>query len=96
MPIQIRRIYDEPKRTDGYRVLMAHDGAEGLRVALARRPDLVLLDLMLPERDSIDVCRALRDSDSMREAGIIMLTARDEESDVVLGLEMGAERVGGQ
>lgn len=76
---------------EGYRVLVAADGSEGLRLALTRRPALVILDLMLPERDGLEVCRALRASESMRDCGIVMLTARDAESDVVLGLEMGAD-----
>jgi len=72
----------------GYRVLTAYDGAEGLRRARQEAPDLVILDLMLPGMDGIDVCRALRQTS---DVPIIMVTARVEETDRVLGLELGAD-----
>jgi len=72
----------------GFNVLTAYDGREALRIARQERPDLVILDLMLPEVDGLDVCRALRkDSD----VPIIMLTARVEETDRIVGLELGAD-----
>ncbi|MCD6518622.1 MAG: response regulator transcription factor [Anaerolineae bacterium] len=72
----------------GFNVLTAYDGREALRIARQERPDLVILDLMLPEVDGLDVCRALRkDSD----VPIIMLTARIEETDRIVGLELGAD-----
>jgi len=72
----------------GFRVLSAGDGVTGLAVARRERPDLVVLDLLLPGMDGLDVCRALR-----RESGvpIIMLTARVEETDRLIGLELGAD-----
>jgi two-component system, OmpR family, alkaline phosphatase synthesis response regulator PhoP len=72
----------------GYRVLTAADGETALATVRAQRPDLVVLDLMLPGVDSLDVCRRLR-----RESGvpIIMLTARVEETDRIVGLELGAD-----
>lgn len=72
----------------GYRVLTAYDGLEALRRARQELPDLVILDLMLPGMDGIEVCRALRQSTSIP---IIMVTARVEEADRVLGLELGAD-----
>ena len=74
---------------EGYEVLTATNGEEGLQQALAARPDLVILDLMLPRRSGLDVCRELR----ARAAAvpIIMLTARSQEADKVLGLELGAD-----
>jgi DNA-binding response OmpR family regulator len=72
----------------GYRVLTAFDGVEGLRRARQESPDLVILDLMLPGMDGIDVCRALRKG---ADIPIIMVTARVEETDRVLGLELGAD-----
>ena len=75
-------------RRNGYQVTVAHDGREALRVARAERPDLIILDLMLPGLDGLDVCRALRHESSVP---IIMLTARDEEVDRVVGLELGAD-----
>jgi DNA-binding response OmpR family regulator len=73
---------------NGYRVVVAHDGRQALRLAQAEQPDLILLDLMLPGLDGLEVCRALQRRGSVP---IIMLTARDEEVDRVVGLELGAD-----
>lgn len=72
----------------GHQVWTAADGESALRVARHERPDLVLLDVMLPRIDGFDVCRTLRRESSIP---ILMLTARDEEVDKVLGLELGAD-----
>jgi len=72
----------------GYVVLVARDGEEALAVACREQPDLVILDLMLPRLDGLEVCRALRRE---RDVPIIMLTARDAEVDRVVGLELGAD-----
>ncbi len=72
----------------GYEVITAETGRDGLRLARERQPDLVLLDVMLPEMDGFEVCRALRRENSMP---ILMLTARTEEIDKIVGLEMGAD-----
>ena len=74
---------------DGYDTLEAYDGATGLKLALEQDPDLILLDLMLPEMDGFEVCRRLRAEG--RATPVIMLTAREEETDKVLGLELGAD-----
>ena len=74
---------------EGFRVGQASDGAEALRQAREELPDLVVLDLMLPELDGLEVCRRLREADD--SLPIIMLTARDAVSDRVLGLEIGAD-----
>jgi DNA-binding response OmpR family regulator len=72
----------------GYTVTTAQDGAKGLATARREKPDLIVLDLMLPEMDGLDVCRNLRrDGD----VPIIMLTARVEETDKLVGLELGAD-----
>ena len=73
---------------DGYRVVQAFDGEEALALFAARQPDLVVLDLMLPKLDGIEVCKRLRATSTVP---IIMLTARDDELDKVLGLELGAD-----
>ncbi|HWK24215.1 MAG TPA: response regulator transcription factor [Ureibacillus sp.] len=73
----------------GYEVLLAHDGKVGLEMAINHSPDLILLDLMLPTMDGMEVCRELRSQ--KRNIPIIMLTARDDEFDKVLGLELGAD-----
>ena len=75
-------------RKSHYEVLTAADGLEAVRLARASRPDLVLLDLMLPGMDGLDVCRELRKSGDLP---IIMITALGEETDRVVGLELGAD-----
>lgn len=71
-----------------YQVLIAHDGEAALRIARQAKPDLILLDLMLPKIDGLDVCRELRQTS---QVPIIMVTARGEEADRVIGLELGAD-----
>src|SRR5215211_3049855 len=75
----------------GFRVITAGDGATALRLAHAERPSLLVLDLMLPGMDGLDVARALREDPATHTLPIIMLTARVEESDRLLGLELGAD-----
>ncbi|MFL6276111.1 MAG: response regulator transcription factor [Blastocatellia bacterium] len=74
---------------EGYDVMVARDGREGLTRALADRPDLILLDIMLPKMSGLDVCRELRNQGL--DTPVIMLTARGQEIDKVIGLEMGAD-----
>ena len=74
---------------DGYDTMEAYDGATGLQLALEHNPDLILLDLMLPEMNGFEVCRRVRESGS--STPILMLTAREEEADKVIGLELGAD-----
>ena len=76
---------------EGYRVLEAKDGEEALLVAAEEKPDLVLLDWMLPHLSGIEVCRRLRGRQETRNVPIIMLTARGEESDRIRGLNTGAD-----
>jgi DNA-binding response OmpR family regulator len=76
---------------DGYRVDTYLTGREGLHGILGTPPGLVLLDLNLPDLDGLAVCRELRDTEAVRDLPIIMLTARVEESDRVLGLDLGAD-----
>lgn len=73
----------------GYRVLIAADGEEGLNTALNKKPDLIILDIMLPEINGYEVCRLIRKENL--NMPIIMLTAKGEESDIVLGLNLGAD-----
>jgi len=75
----------------GYRVETAADGDEGLAMAEATLPDLVILDLMLPGMDGWEICRRLKGNDSTRHIPLVMLTARRDERDVVAGLELGAD-----
>ena len=76
---------------EGYDVAVAHDGAEGLRKAQTLLPDVVILDLMLPGMNGLDVCRTLRSGERTRTVPILMLTARAEETDQVVGFTMGAD-----
>jgi DNA-binding response OmpR family regulator len=77
-----------PLRKDGFEVVAAHDGREALDRFAEQRFDLVVLDIMLPKLDGIEVCRRMR---TRSQVPIIMLTAKDDEIDKVLGLEMGAD-----
>lgn len=72
----------------GYNTIKAHSADEGLRLAYRHQPDLVLLDIMMPDMDGWEVCKRLRD---MSDVPIVFLTARDDTTDVVRGLEMGAD-----
>jgi DNA-binding response OmpR family regulator len=76
---------------EGYRVVLAKDGVQALDLAQRHDPDLVILDLMLPKLDGVEVCRRLREEPAFKRLPILMLTARSEESDVVLGLGVGAD-----
>ena len=75
----------------GYNVECASHGEEAMATIAANKPDLILLDLMLPGIDGIEICRRLRDKKETQDIPIIMLTARGEEEDVVRGLETGAD-----
>ncbi len=76
---------------EGFRVSEARDGERGLDMIRRAQPDIVVLDLMLPGKDGIEVCRRLREQGETRDLPILMLTAKSEEADVVVGLEMGAD-----
>jgi DNA-binding response OmpR family regulator len=100
MKPRILVVDDEPEAVDlvefnlkqaGYNVLTAHDGAEALQKARTTLPSLIVLDLMLPEVDGLEVCKMLRRDPSTTAIPIIMLTARAAEIDRVLGLEIGAD-----
>lgn len=76
---------------EGFGVRGVHDGEAALREVQKRRPDLVLLDLMLPGMDGLEICRRLRSAPETADLPIVMLTARGEETDVVAGLNLGAD-----
>ncbi|AGA70206.1 response regulator with CheY-like receiver domain and winged-helix DNA-binding domain [Desulfitobacterium dichloroeliminans LMG P-21439] len=76
---------------EGYQVLMASDGPEALRVIKEKLPDLVVLDIMLPGMSGLEVCNQLRRVPKLADLPVIMLTAKGEEIDKVLGLEIGAD-----
>ena len=87
-PEMVRGLSDN-LRFEGYQILSATNGRDGLALALSDVPDLILLDVMMPEMSGWDVCRELRRKDL--DIPVIMLTARGEEVDRVLGLELGAD-----
>src|SRR5262245_55142593 len=76
---------------DGFEVVGALDGENGIRMARERKPELVVVDLMLPGLDGLEVCRLLRADERTSHIPVIMLTARGTESDRVVGLELGAD-----
>lgn len=76
---------------EGYQVITAPDGQLALNLVIQEKPDLIVLDLMLPEVDGFEVCRMVQKNDEISETPIIMLTARGEEIDKILGLEIGAD-----
>jgi len=84
----VQKLLTFPLEREGFRVLQARDGEDALRRFGGERVDLVVLDLMLPKLDGLEVCRRLRAQSSVP---IIMLTARDDELDKVVGLEIGAD-----
>jgi len=84
----VQKLLTFPLEREGYRVVQARDGVEALERFAAEPIDLVVLDLMLPKLDGLDVCRRLRAESTVP---IIMLTARDDEVDKVIGLEIGAD-----
>jgi len=75
-------------KKEGYKILRAGDGAEGVRLTMEENPDLILLDIMMPKMDGYEACKKIREK---KNTPIIMLTARAEELDKVLGLELGAD-----
>ncbi|MBZ5528168.1 MAG: response regulator transcription factor [Acidobacteriia bacterium] len=76
---------------EGFQVASAQDGAAGLAAVKKSTPDLLLLDLMLPKLSGLDICREIRRDESLNRLPILMLTARGDEADRVVGLEMGAD-----
>ncbi len=87
----IRELLRFNLQSNGYDVLCASDGLEGVALARENVPDLILLDLMLPKMDGLDVCRAIKSDSGISGVPIIMLTAKGSETDKVLGLELGAD-----
>jgi two-component system phosphate regulon response regulator PhoB len=87
----IRQVLEYNLRQAGHEVSVAERGEAGLALARQRRPDLVLLDLMLPDISGLDVCRTIKGDSHLRGTAVIMLTARGSEIDRVVGFELGAD-----
>ena len=77
--------------SNGYKVIVANDGSNAVKLAVEEKPNLILLDLMIPGKDGYDVCKDVRSNSEIRNIPIIMLTAKSEELDKILGLELGAD-----
>ncbi|OGR44497.1 MAG: DNA-binding response regulator [Elusimicrobia bacterium GWA2_61_42] len=87
----IARLLDYNLKKEGFRTVLAHEGSSAALLAAKERPHLIILDLMLPGLDGLEVCRRVRMDAKTASIPIIMLTAKGEESDKVVGLEMGAD-----
>lgn len=87
----IRRLVSLTFGKEGYKVIEAASGEEGLKKAAGTPPELIVLDLMLPGLDGLEVCRLLKRGEATQAIPIVMLTAKGEESDIVAGLELGAD-----
>jgi two-component system alkaline phosphatase synthesis response regulator PhoP len=86
--VRVLRAYLEQS---GYEVLTAYDGNTALHMLMRERPDLVILDLMLPDKDGLDITRVMRGEPALARIYVLMLTARVEDTDKVVGLEVGAD-----
>jgi DNA-binding response OmpR family regulator len=89
--VDILRLITYNLETSGFEVATAQDGYEGLALARRRVPDLIILDLMLPGLDGFEVCKELKRNEATRRIPLLMLTARGEEVDRIVGLELGAD-----
>lgn len=87
----LAEVLDYNLRQDGYQTLVANDGQDGLKQAKLRSPDLVVLDLMLPMVDGLEICRRLRADPVTRNMLVLMLTAKSEETDEVVGFSVGTD-----
>jgi len=87
----IVKMLDYNLQKEGYRTLYAYDGEDGLRLAQRENPDLIILDLMLPGKDGLEICKIIKRDDIMSYIPIIMLTAKSQEIDKIIGLEFGAD-----
>ncbi len=84
----IRHLLDINLSKEGYNVIEAEDGAQAVEVAIEKKPDLILLDVMIPKFDGLTVCKKIK---SIMNVPILMVTAKDSELDKILGLELGAD-----
>jgi two-component system, OmpR family, phosphate regulon response regulator PhoB len=87
----IQQVLDYNLREKGHKVFIAGNGEEGLKIAREKRPDLVLLDLMLPGMPGTEVCKTLKADPATKNTQVVMLTAKGEEIDRVVGFELGAD-----
>ena len=89
--VDLRNLLEYNLRKEGYKVMTAQDGRTGIDQTLRERPDLIVLDIMMPIIDGLEVCKTLRNNSKTANIPILMLTAKAEETDKVIGLEIGAD-----
>ncbi len=87
----IVKLLDYNLKKEGFRTVVSFDGKDALDLVIKEHPNLILLDLMLPEIDGFEVCKSLKKNDKTSEIPVIMLTAKSQETDKVIGLELGAD-----
>jgi len=87
----IVKMLDYNLKKEGFKTLSAHDGEDALDLASKDKPDLIILDLMLPGMDGLEVCKTLKKENRTASIPVIMLTAKSQESDKIVGLELGAD-----
>ncbi|OIO33845.1 MAG: DNA-binding response regulator [Candidatus Omnitrophica bacterium CG1_02_40_15] len=87
----IVKMLDYNLKKEGFKALSANNGEDGLDIARKENPDLILLDLMLPEMDGLEVCKAVKNDTKTAHIPIIILTAKAQEADKIVGLELGAD-----
>jgi len=87
----IRELVELNLSREGFKVIGAETGEQALKTAQSQQPDLIVLDLMLPGMDGLEVCRRIKADPKTRQIPVVMLTAKGEEADIVTGLELGAE-----
>jgi len=87
----IVKMLDYNLKKEGFRIISANDGEDALDLAVREHPDLIILDLMLPGMDGLEVCKALKKESKTAKIPIIMLTAKAQEADKIVGLELGAD-----
>jgi DNA-binding response OmpR family regulator len=88
---QIARLVEFKLKKEGYQVVWKENGEEALKAIKADRPDLILLDVMMPVMDGYEVLRQIKEDENLRNIPVIMLTARAQERDVVKGIDSGVE-----
>ena len=87
----IRELVRYNLERENFAVTEAESGEAGLKSVSQKKPDMILLDLMLPGKDGLQICRELKQNDATRDIPVVMMTAKGEESDIITGLELGAE-----
>ncbi len=88
---QIAKLVEFKLKKEGYRVTWKENGKEALKAIKEEKPDLILLDIMMPIMDGYEVLRQIKEDEKLRDIPVIMLTARAQEKDVVKGIDSGAE-----